>query len=309
LKPLSGVIDRSVSNCYWRQSQLSVVSLPRNHLNLLCQPGCRKTARLCLVGIPAQLEDTGELAPDLDPHLAVGAATAGFATASVATASVATASVATASVATAGAATASVAAAGAATAGAATASVAAAGAAATGAATAGVATPGATAAGFATAGVATASVAVIAGSTTAAGAARATVVAATGVAADVPAVCDARNEPSECPSAPGTACRASRGRQSRGRVCHSEPLADLFPTPACARWKRVPSTCRQFSGPLRTVGRPFLGGQAPTPGYYMSLSQERRSALREFIRTSLLIVAQGSIHLIARAWAACRFVT
>jgi hypothetical protein len=48
---------------------------------------------------------------------------------------------------------------------------------------------------------------------------------------------------------------------------------------------------------------PFLGGQAPAPGYCMSLSEERRSALREFIRTSLPILANGSIHLIARAWA------
>jgi hypothetical protein len=67
---------------------------------------------------------------------------------------------------------------------------------------------------------------------------------------------------------------------------------------------------------VRTVFRnfedywsPFLGGQAPTPGYCMSLSQERRSALREFIRTSLLTVAQGSIHLIARAWAVRGFVS
>jgi hypothetical protein len=50
--------------------------------------------------------------------------------------------------------------------------------------------------------------------------------------------------------------------------------------------------------------RPFLGGQAPAPGYCMSLSEERRIALRERIRSSLPIQADGSIHLIARAWAA-----
>ncbi len=48
---------------------------------------------------------------------------------------------------------------------------------------------------------------------------------------------------------------------------------------------------------------PFLGGQAPAPGYCMSLSEERRAALRERIRASLPVRGDGSIHLIARAWA------
>jgi hypothetical protein len=45
-----------------------VVSLPRNHLDLLCQPGGRKTAGLLICARVAQLEDTGELALDLDPE-------------------------------------------------------------------------------------------------------------------------------------------------------------------------------------------------------------------------------------------------
>ena len=48
---------------------------------------------------------------------------------------------------------------------------------------------------------------------------------------------------------------------------------------------------------------PFLGGQGPAPGYAMSLSEERRGALRERIRASLPIAQDGSINLIARAWA------
>jgi hypothetical protein len=35
----------------------------------------------------------------------------------------------------------------------------------------------------------------------------------------------------------------------------------------------------------------------------MSLSQERRGALRELVRSRLPIAADGSIDLIARAWA------
>lgn len=48
---------------------------------------------------------------------------------------------------------------------------------------------------------------------------------------------------------------------------------------------------------------PFLGGQAPAPGYAMSLSEERRTALRERIRSHLRVESDGTIRLTARAWA------
>jgi SAM-dependent methyltransferase len=48
---------------------------------------------------------------------------------------------------------------------------------------------------------------------------------------------------------------------------------------------------------------PFLGGQGPAPGYVMSLPEERRTALRDHIRDALPVRADGSIHLVARAWA------
>ena len=48
---------------------------------------------------------------------------------------------------------------------------------------------------------------------------------------------------------------------------------------------------------------PFLGGQAPAPTYVASLDEARRTALRERIRAALPIAPDGSIHLIARAWA------
>jgi SAM-dependent methyltransferase len=48
---------------------------------------------------------------------------------------------------------------------------------------------------------------------------------------------------------------------------------------------------------------PFLGGQGPAPGYAMSLGEERRAALRERIRARLPVGADGSIDLVARAWA------
>jgi SAM-dependent methyltransferase len=48
---------------------------------------------------------------------------------------------------------------------------------------------------------------------------------------------------------------------------------------------------------------PFLGGQGPAPGYAMSLSEERRNKLRDTLQERLPIERDGSIRLIARAWA------
>jgi SAM-dependent methyltransferase len=48
---------------------------------------------------------------------------------------------------------------------------------------------------------------------------------------------------------------------------------------------------------------PFLGGQGPAPTYLMSLTEEKRAALRERINASLPVAIDGSIPLVARAWA------
>ena len=50
--------------------------------------------------------------------------------------------------------------------------------------------------------------------------------------------------------------------------------------------------------------QPFLGGQGPAPAYAMSLDETTRAHLRDHIRERLPIEADGSISLIARAWAA-----
>jgi trans-aconitate methyltransferase len=48
---------------------------------------------------------------------------------------------------------------------------------------------------------------------------------------------------------------------------------------------------------------PFLHGQAPAAEYCASLDEERRAALRERIRSTMPIQPDGSLRLIARAWA------
>jgi SAM-dependent methyltransferase len=48
---------------------------------------------------------------------------------------------------------------------------------------------------------------------------------------------------------------------------------------------------------------PFLGGQGPAPSYAMSLDEASRNRLRDRIRERLPIQSDGSIPLVARAWA------
>jgi ubiquinone/menaquinone biosynthesis C-methylase UbiE len=48
---------------------------------------------------------------------------------------------------------------------------------------------------------------------------------------------------------------------------------------------------------------PILGGQGSAPGYAMALSEENRERLRERLYNSLPFAVDGSIPLVARAWA------
>jgi SAM-dependent methyltransferase len=96
---------------------------------------------------------------------------------------------------------------------------------------------------------------------------------------------------------------ASLDEGRRFPECRPEPLADLFRKAGLGDVKTrsidVPTVFRNFED----YWTPFLGGQAPAPGYCMSLSEERRIALSDRIRASLPIKSDGTIHLIARAWA------
>lgn len=86
-------------------------------------------------------------------------------------------------------------------------------------------------------------------------------------------------------------------------ICHPTALAELFVQAGMhtveVRPLDVPTRFRDFDD----YWSPFLGGQGPAPAYAMSLSEARRGALRDRIRADLPISQDGSIDLIARAWA------
>jgi SAM-dependent methyltransferase len=85
--------------------------------------------------------------------------------------------------------------------------------------------------------------------------------------------------------------------------CRPEPLHELFASAGlhdiATRAIDVPTVFENFDD----YWSPFLGGQGPAPGYCMSLPQPDRTALRERLRSSLTAGRDGTIHLIARAWA------
>lgn len=86
-------------------------------------------------------------------------------------------------------------------------------------------------------------------------------------------------------------------------VCRPEPLTALFRDAALrdveTRAIDVPTAFASFDD----YWTPFLGGQGPAPGYCMSLPEADRTALRDRIHASLPVGPDGTIRLIARAWA------
>jgi SAM-dependent methyltransferase len=86
-------------------------------------------------------------------------------------------------------------------------------------------------------------------------------------------------------------------------ICQPEPLANLFRSAGLQQVETRPIDIPTDFVDFDDYWTPFLSGQAPAPRYAMSLSEERRAALRDYIRDHLPIQADGSIHLVARAWA------
>lgn len=86
-------------------------------------------------------------------------------------------------------------------------------------------------------------------------------------------------------------------------LCAPAPLRELF---AQAELTEVQVRSIDVATPFHNFNdywAPFLGGQGPAPAYAMLLSEEDRAALRDRIRASLPMAANGSINLMARAWA------
>lgn len=92
-------------------------------------------------------------------------------------------------------------------------------------------------------------------------------------------------------------------------LCRLQALTALFEH---AGLEDVRTTAVDIETPFASFDdywNPFLGGSGPAPAYAMSLDEASRARLRERIRERLPIEADGSVQLIARAWAVRGVVT
>ncbi len=86
-------------------------------------------------------------------------------------------------------------------------------------------------------------------------------------------------------------------------LCNPDRLNDLFVAQGLhnieVRAIEVPTQFSDFDD----YWKPFLAGQGPAPGYVASLTPQKQVAIRERLRTTLPIATDGTISLVARAWA------
>jgi SAM-dependent methyltransferase len=86
-------------------------------------------------------------------------------------------------------------------------------------------------------------------------------------------------------------------------LCSPHPLHELF---ASAGLRDVMVRAIDIDTDFRDFDdywTPFLGGQGPAPTYARALPEPVREALRERLRAALPTAVDGSIPLVARAWA------
>jgi len=90
---------------------------------------------------------------------------------------------------------------------------------------------------------------------------------------------------------------------TRFPLCRPEALEQLFGAAGLAEVAVQPIDIATRLADFDDYWQPFLGGQGPAPAYAMSLDEAARVRLRERLRERMPIAPDGSIALIARAWA------
>lgn len=94
--------------------------------------------------------------------------------------------------------------------------------------------------------------------------------------------------------------------QDEGRqfpICKPEPLTDLFRGAELRRVQTAALDVPTVFADFDDYWSPFLRGQGPAGAQCVSLSEEDRERLRKHLEGALPIATDGTIPLIARAWA------
>lgn len=90
---------------------------------------------------------------------------------------------------------------------------------------------------------------------------------------------------------------------ARFSICHPEALTSMFETAGLYGVEVTAIDVPTLFASFDDYWRPFLGGQGPAPAYAMMLDEPERERLRDRVRERLPLQVDGSISLIARAWA------
>ena len=97
------------------------------------------------------------------------------------------------------------------------------------------------------------------------------------------------------------AAKADEG--ARFPLCRPDALTELFAGAGLGGIEVTSIDITTAFASFDEYWRPFLGGQGPAPAYAMALDEKARTDLRDRIRARLPLRADGSLSLIARAWA------
>jgi trans-aconitate methyltransferase len=96
---------------------------------------------------------------------------------------------------------------------------------------------------------------------------------------------------------------ASMDQAERFPICKPDALRDLFTHAGLQQVEINPLDAHTHFPSFDDYWSPFLLGKFPAPAYVAALTDSKREALRQRLKDTLPTNADGSIDLIARAWA------
>jgi len=97
---------------------------------------------------------------------------------------------------------------------------------------------------------------------------------------------------------------ADKAESLQFAICRPGPLRDAFERAGLRGTEVVPIDIPTVFRDFDDYWQPFLMATAPAPRHAMSLSEIDREDLRQRLQARLPTEADGSIHLVARAWSA-----
>ena len=84
---------------------------------------------------------------------------------------------------------------------------------------------------------------------------------------------------------------------------NAQGLSKIFALAGLSETSNVPIQIDTVFSSFDDYWQPFLGGQGPAPGYVSSLADKQKNALKAALHERIAVQKDGSIPMIARAWA------